>query len=323
MAGDLRQVGVFGRTGARFGGNHRLVQAPCTDDQDALSAQMHRRRDRRRLAHGTVAEELAPAIRPERHRGKDERDRRRRHQVFDGDRLAHRDALRAVPGLHAGLVVVEGHVHPGAVARGRHGQRLQVALAHHVLQPLDRHQLGEQFAQRAVVEERARAGMPPLGQHPADRQHGEPARAGLDDAKRIGAVDLIDAEVGPGVDQRGQRLIEVVGTTGERGRVDGTGRGAGDHVGGGARRAVAVAPDARDGLEHTNLVGRARAAAGQDESRHGRGVHGHQSVTRGAGNSSDQRGDQWPFPERVGRPNHPSGFAQHARGFPRGRIGDR
>ena len=60
--------------------------------------------------------------------------------------------------------------------------------------------------------------------------------------------------------------VEVVGAAGQRGGVDRAGRGAGDHRERIAGRAGAgLAPDLRDRLQHADLVGGARAAAGEDQ----------------------------------------------------------
>ena len=78
MAGDLRQVRVLAAADALA---RRLVHAAGADDEDALGAEVHRRRDRRRLAHRAVAAVLGAAVDVERDRREDERDRRRREQV--------------------------------------------------------------------------------------------------------------------------------------------------------------------------------------------------------------------------------------------------
>ena len=202
MAGDLRQVRVVGagRALARW-----LLHAAGADDQDPLGAEVHRRRDRRGLAHRAVAAVLVTAVDVERDRRKHERDRRRREQVLDPDLRAHREALRARPGHDVVEGVVEGDVQARAVARGRHRQRVQVALAHHLVQPLGADQLAEQRLERLVVEQRARPGPAPAGDHPADRHHRQPASAGADHADRVGAIHLLGAEVLPDLDDAGDR----------------------------------------------------------------------------------------------------------------------
>ena len=225
MAGDLRQVRILAAADALA---RRLVHAAGADHQDPLGAEVHRRRDRRRLAHRAVAAVLAVAGDVERDGRKDERDRRRREQVRHGDRGAHREPLRARPRHDVDERVVEGHVQPRAVARRGDGERVQVALGHHAMQPAGVDELVEQVLERRVVEQRARPGAPPAGDHPADRHHRQPARAGADHAERIGAIDLLGAKVLPDLDQAGDGCVEGVGAAGQRGGVDGAGRGAGD-----------------------------------------------------------------------------------------------
>ena len=94
--------------------------------------------------------------------------------------------------------VVEGHVQARAVARRGDGQRLQMAFAASAsrsrsLLTMRLQQVGE----RRVVEQRARPRAAPARDHPAERQHRQPARAGADHAERVGAVDLLGVEVLP------------------------------------------------------------------------------------------------------------------------------
>ena len=123
MARDLRQVRVFAaaRPLAR-----RLVHAAGPDDQDALAAEVNRRRDRRGLAHRAVAAVLGVAIDLECHRREHERDRRRGQQMLHADCGAHRDALRARPRHDVRNRVVEGHVQARAVARRADRERLKM-----------------------------------------------------------------------------------------------------------------------------------------------------------------------------------------------------
>ena len=177
---------------ARFGYSladalaRRLVHAAGADDQDALGAEMHRRRDRRRLAHRAVAAIFGAAGDVERDRREHERDRRRRQQVRDADRGADGEALRARPRQDVVESIVEGHVQPRAVARRGDRERVQVALGHHPLQPAVSTSSWSRPTERRVVEQRARPGAAPARDRPADRHHREPARAGADHAERIG-----------------------------------------------------------------------------------------------------------------------------------------
>ena len=183
------------------------------------------------------------------------------------DRRAHGEPLRARPRQDVDLGVVERDVQARAVARRRDGQRVQMALRHHLAQPLGADQPTEQRLERLVVEQRARPGAPPARDHPADRHHRQPARAGADHAERIGAIDLLGAKVLPDVVDAGDGAVEVVGAAGERGSVDGAGRGAGDHRKGVAAAGVPrVLAHLRDRLQNTDLIGRPGTASGEDEA---------------------------------------------------------
>jgi hypothetical protein len=135
--------------------------------------------------------------------------------------------------------------------------------SHHRAQPRRVDEMLEQLLQRLVVEQRARAGAPPAGDHPADRHHRQPARTGADHADRVRAIDLLGAEVLPDVDEAGDRLVEAVGAAGERCGVDRAGRRPGDHRERIAAVDSALAPDLGDRLQHADLIGGACAPAGQ------------------------------------------------------------
>jgi hypothetical protein len=226
---------------------------------------MDRRRDRRRLAHRTVAEPFVVAFHLQLHSRKDERDRRRRHQMLQSDAALHRHPLRTQPGLERAGGLAEGDVVAAAVRGTRDGQRAQVAFAQQLGQAIEVHHLLQQLGQRAVVEQRARSLAAPARDGPAHRQHGQPARAGAHHAEGVGTVDLFGAEVAPDVDHTRHREVEAVGVAGNGGRVDRAGRGAGDH----AERVVARRPDfaadARHRFEHPHLVSRTRAPAREHE----------------------------------------------------------
>ena len=181
--------------------------------------------------------------------------------------IAVRTAIRCerVHGTMSSSGVVEGDVQSRAVARRGDGERMQMPFGHDAVQPAGVDELAEQLLERRVVEQRARPGAAPARDHPADRHHRQPARAGADHAERIGAVDLLGAEVLPDVDEPGDGLVEGVGTARQRGGVDRAGRRAGDDGKGVAGGGAAVAPDLRDRLQHADLVGGARAAAGENQ----------------------------------------------------------
>jgi hypothetical protein len=140
-----------------------------------------------------------------------------------------------------------------------------VARRHHRAQPRRVDEVIEQQLERLVVEQRPRPGAAPARDRPADRHHRQPARAGADDAERVGAVDLLGAEVLPDVDEAGDRLVEAVGAARERSGVDRARRRAGDHRERVAALGSALAPDLRDRLQHADLVGSACAAAGEHQ----------------------------------------------------------
>ena len=189
-----------------------------------------------------------------------------------GTPIAVRTAMRCerVQGRMSCDRVVEGHVQAGAVARGGDRKRLQVALAHHLVQALGADHALQQQRCGPVVEQRLRPRTPPARDDPADRHHRQPACAGADHADRVGPVDLLGAEVLPDLGERAHAGVEVGRAAGERGRVDRASRRAGDDRERVARRRDRLAPDLRHRLEHADLVGRTRATAREHEAGGGR-----------------------------------------------------
>ena len=232
MPGNLRQVRVLAARRHAAGG---LVHAPGADDQQPLRPQVDGRRQRRGLAHRAVAKPAAHALVFQLGGRKDKGNGRRRQQVRlrQPRRCGH--ALRTQPGRDGPRRVVEREVLAAAVARGRDRQRVQVLLLEHQRQPLDLHQPLQQRGQRRVVQQRAWPHAPPARDHPADRQHGQPVCAGAHHAQRIGTVDLVGREVFPHLRQHFHRGVEAVGMAGQRGGVDGPGRGAADDAEGRAQ----------------------------------------------------------------------------------------
>ena len=262
MAGDLRdrRVAADFQMSAR-----RLVHAAGADDQDALRAQMHRGRDRCGLAHRAVAEPAGALAARQLDRRKDEGNRCRGQQVAYPEPGRHRDALRAVPGGDVLAALVEGDMLAAGVAGGRHRQRIQMAVVHQPLQSVEAHHAQQQRFQRAVVQQRARAQSPPAVQQPAEGHHRQPWCAGAHHAQRVGAVDLLGAELRPDIGDLAHRCIMAVGLAGQGGRVDRAGRGAGDDLVGAVRRRADLAGDVGDGPQHAHLIGRTRPAAGQQQ----------------------------------------------------------
>ncbi len=199
------------------------------------------------------------------HGREDEWDRRRRHQVRQPDLARHGHALRAQPGLEGPGGLTEGDMLAAAVGRAGDGQRAKVALAQQFGQSIEVHHPLHQLGQGAVVEQRARSRAAPARDGPAQRQHRQPARTGAHHAEGVGAIDLVGAEVAPDVHDTGHREVEAVGVAGQRGSVDRASRRAGNDAERVVARCAGFAADTRHGLEHPDLVGRARAAAGEHQ----------------------------------------------------------
>jgi hypothetical protein len=107
------------------------------------------------------------------------------------------------------------------------------------------------------------SGPAPLGRHPAERQHGQPACAASDSAERIAAVNLLDMEAFPYRQQVSYRCIEVFGAAGQGGGVDSASRRPRDHRKWVELRGIAVTPDLSHRIQHTYLICRTRAASGE------------------------------------------------------------
>src|SRR4030095_16704188 len=98
-----------------------------------------------------VAKPFGVAIDCQRGGGKDERDRRRREQVRDGDRALDRNALLTSPWLVIGHGVVERDVVPGGIAGSSDGQGHEVTVLHHIVQTVELQYAAEQLLERLVV----------------------------------------------------------------------------------------------------------------------------------------------------------------------------
>ena len=187
-------VGVFLAVGAHA---RRLVHAAGADDEDAVGAQVHRRRDRAAWRIEPSPKYSMRSSMGSGTAGKTEGNRRRGQQVLHADVGAHRDALRARPGQELLDRVVEGHVQARAVARGGDRERLQVALGIACLIAVLAHHALQQVGGRRVVQQRARPRAAPACDQPAQREQRQPACASADHAQRVGAVDLVGVEVLP------------------------------------------------------------------------------------------------------------------------------
>ena len=272
MPRDLRQRGVAGQRVGPVRGL-RLVQPARAHHQHAPRAQVDRRRDGRRLAHRPVAEILGVARMRDGRGREDEGNGRGREQVRMRDRPRHRLPLRAHPGLHRHGRLVEGEVFARAVARGRDGQRAQVAVLHQARQAVERHQLLQQVRQRRVVEQRARLLAPPARQQPRQPVEHAPAARHVEQVQPVGAVHLLGPELLPHVGDVAHRVVEVRRAASQRRRVDGAGRGAGDDGEGVAGLLPpGLAPQVGQRLQHAHLVGGAGTAAGEQQPRGRSGI---------------------------------------------------
>ena len=263
MACYLRDGGVAG-VGVRQDFFFGLVHASSPHHQNALRPQMDGCGQRCTLAHGAVTKILGMPVNMQFSGRKYKRNGAGCQQVGVGDFVAHGQSLRAHPRHQALVAFKKSDVLARAVAGCCDSQCLHVALANEVGQAFQWYQLGEQLPQWRVVQQRPRFDAPPLGQHPAHGQQCHPAGARAQHAQVVGPVHLMGMEVLPGAGNHAHRGVEVVGTTGQRGCIDGPGRGAGDDgkwVGLMAR--PAGQPNVGKGFEHSHLVGRTGTTAGQ------------------------------------------------------------
>ena len=255
VARDLRER----RMGLDLDALHLLLQlAPHADHEQAVGPQVQRGADRRDLAHRAVAEVLAVDV----HRREDERQRAGGEQVIERDRHRHADAPRALPRLHPRRALIKTHRLARGVARAGDAEGGQVAAVDRALDRREVEVLAEQVGERRIVEQRNRAAA-----ESAAGEHGEdPKQAVGERPPRIGAVDVVHAEVLPHHHQAPHAAAEVVGVGRHHGGVDGAGGSAADdgkgrvHLG---RQQFGERP------QHSNLVGGTRAASGHDQSRPG------------------------------------------------------
>ena len=198
--------------------------------------------------------------------GKHERDRRRRQQVRDRDRGAHREPLRARPRHDVVERVVEGHVQARAVARRGDRERVQMAVAHHAVQPLGVDQLARAASRAASCRAASAAGRAASARSPSrstsssasarrcgsrrTSRSGRPARRGSSPRRR--RAPAIAWSKSSARQASAAALIAPADVPAM------TGKGI-------AAGGAAVAADLRHRLQHADLVGGARAAAGEDQ----------------------------------------------------------
>src|SRR5690606_4681294 len=117
--------------------------------------------------------------------------------------------------------------------------------------------LFQEASQRPVIQQRGRH-LLALATHQALHEVGEPACH----AKGIGPIDVADLQVRPQVFQVRHVMAKDAVAAGKPHGVDGTRRGAADHP----ERVLEVRHQVGQALEHADLIGGSRTAAGEYES---------------------------------------------------------
>ena len=145
-----------------------------------------------------------------------------------------------------------------------------MALLYQPGQAHERHHLGQQFFERRVVQQRARAQAAPARQGPAQRHQREPARTAAHHRERVGAIHLVRMELAPYAGDAAHGAVEIISAAGQRGGVDGPRRRArddGERIGFATRTARLA--QVGNGLQHAHLVGGPRPAPGKQQARAG------------------------------------------------------
>ena len=174
------------------------------------------------MAHGAIAVILI--ANPDRR--EQQGDRGTRHQVIQGDRRAHSDALHARPVADRVDAVEESHRATAAVTRGaqREGTQVSALDAATDAGAVDVHL--QQFAQRRVVEHRLRRRQ----HHAAGNECQHPVRAGAQHMSCIDVEHLTRLEIGPHALESRDRTPPVVRLGREHARSHCARRGADDHL---------------------------------------------------------------------------------------------
>ena len=177
-----------------------------------------------------------------------------------GKTLAARDRFAGIAALE------ERDVVPRGIARGGDGQRVEVAGLQVARQPLEVDHPDQQVVQRRGVEQ----GLRLPAHQPAQAGAAQPPGGVAERAAGIDAIDLRRLEAAPDQRQARHGVEEFVGPRCEHGRIDGPGGRSGeDPEGVGVGRPAAVEQHATDAGQHADLVGGARAAAGEDQADRG------------------------------------------------------
>ncbi len=266
---------------ALHGGGGGLVDAPVVpgrDGEDPVGAQVYGGGEGGGLPDAPVPVVLVPDL-----LGREEDGQRRGgHHVVDGEVVADGAALGALPELHVGAALDEGHRPARLVRGGRDGGRPQAPLgdvlgdAGGVDDPLEEPAKGGRVHQAPGAGSETAAGGP---------EGPEPTGGGARHADRVGAEDVAGRQGQPVPGEALGGRAPGAGVGGQVGDVDGPGGDAGED------RETALGPAAPDVPQHPHLVRGSRATAREDEGRTagvGRGqLGGLAAVSAGSSGSSE------------------------------------
>ncbi len=223
------------------------------DQQDPLRSQMDGGAERAQLMDGAVAVELVADMGGR----KDKGERRGGEQMIRGEQGAHPASSGSLPGMVVGPSLKEGGGEAVVVIGCRDGERLQTAVEDVVIDAVIVDELIQQAAQRRIVEQMK--GVVGVGIDEAGRAfvHQPPQQA-----SRVKIEDVVGFEAAPDPLQLAHPQMKAGGVAGERGDVDGPGRGAAQNGKGDAEIARI---ELRHGFEGTDLIGGARSASGEQQ----------------------------------------------------------
>ncbi|MCY1441402.1 hypothetical protein D9M71_577160 [compost metagenome] len=162
------------------------------------------------------------------------------------------------PGFDGRPTLVESHRLPRLVAKRRHRDGTQVALADRGGNPGEIHLALQQMAQRTAVEQSHRLTLAQTEQAMSDE-----TKRLADHSGPVGTVHLAGAKALPDPGQALDRLAETQGAAGQPDGIDGARRGTDDHR---ERVLRALRQQFGDGRQHADLIGGTRPAAGQDQA---------------------------------------------------------
>ncbi len=127
-----------------------LLFVAHANDHQAPGTESHRRRQRRCLTHGTIAEVLPP----DQHRREDQRRRDARHDVVERHFRSHAEATDTSPGLELLETLVERYGARRAISRRGNCNRVEQAAVDRIGNMAELDVALEQFAQRGIVQQR-------------------------------------------------------------------------------------------------------------------------------------------------------------------------